>query len=553
MAGAALAVREAGANTTVEKQDKRMKTLRRLLQIAWAIGGHFLWWGLVRLHLLRPVQTPARRLAAVLEGLGTTFIKLGQGLSLRRDILPDDYVEALQSLQDRVRPFPTEAARHEIESALGNRIEVLFREFEDEPMAAASIAQVHGAVLPDGRKVIVKVRRPRLREEVLRDTRLLRWVLQVLVLLVPRLHQYDLLEIVRESGLNLLKELDFRQEMRHILRFQAAFKGSATIHIPAAVPELCTESVLVQERSGGRLVTDPAVRSQGPELAVNFFDAYLHQLFVMGLIHGDPHPGNLFIMDDGKICFHDFGLVGYIDKATRRSLAAYFLALINQDGEWLLDAYLDLGMLSEEVDRRQAQRGLEELMQEYATLPLKEWSLATAMLAAVRMGWGYQLRLPYNLLILMRALFLIDATLRTLDPEFNVIAYLQERGATLMRTALKEGSESSLARMKYEALVLGQELPGAVARLLRGVREHGPEIPLRHHGLRDFEQHMDRSSNRIALALVALGLYIAASLLAQGDIPPLLGGMPLVAVIGYGLALWVTYRLLRGISRSGRL
>ncbi len=531
-----------------------MKTLKRFFQIAWALGGHFLWWGLVWLHVLKPSLSPAQRLSRVLERLGTTFIKLGQGLSLRRDILPDDYVEALQSLQDQVRPFPSELARREVEAALGSSIDKLFREFDSEPLAAASIAQVHKAVLPDGRRVIVKVRRPGLRDEVLQDIRLLSWVLRVVLLLAPRLQQYDLLEIVRESGVNLLKELDFRSEMRNILRFQAAFQGSETIHIPAAVPELCTETVLVQELSGGRLITDPSLREQGPQLAINFFDAYLHQLFVMGLIHGDPHPGNLFIMDDGKICFHDFGLVGYIDMATRRSLAAYFLALINQDGEWLLDAYLDLGMLSGEIDQRQVQRGLEELMQEYAALPLKEWSLATAMLAAVRMGWGYQLRLPYNLLILMRALFLIDSTLRTLDPEFNVIAYLQDRGKSLMRTALKEGGgEAVSARMKYEALVLGQELPGAVARFLRGMREHGPEIPLRHHGLRDFERHIDRSSNRIALALVALGLYIAASLLAQSTMPPLLGGMPLVAVIGYGLALWVTFRLLHGISRSGRL
>ncbi len=530
-----------------------MKTLRRLFQIAWRLGIHLLWWGLVRLHLLRPRETPAQRLCRLLEGLGTTFIKLGQGLSLRRDILPEEYVQALQSLTDQVQPFPAQVARRMIEEALGRPVEDLFIRFEDRPLAAASIAQVHVAELPGGRRVIVKVQRPQLRAQVTRDIRLLRGVLRVLLWLAPPLRQYDLPELIRESGAQLLKELDFRQEMRHILSFQVAFKDSETVHIPAVFPELCAQTVLVQERSGGRLISDPEVRDRGPQLAVNFFDAYLHQLFVMGLIHGDPHPGNLFIMDDGKICFHDFGLVGYIDKATRRGLAAYFLALLNQDSEWLLDTYLDLGLLSPDVDRRQAQRGLEALMQEYATLPLKEWSLATAMMAAVRMGWGYQLRLPYHLLVLMRALFLVDATLRTLDPEFNVMDYLRERGATLMRSVLKEEGRESSARMKYEALVLARELPAALGRLLRGMREHGPEIPLRHHGLRDFERHIDRSSNRIALALVALGLYIAASLLAQSDIPPRLGGMPLVAVVGYLLALWVTFRLLRGISRSGRL
>ena len=132
--------------------------------------------------------------------------------------------------------------------------------------------------------------------------------LPILLALAPQLQKYSLLEIVRENGLTLMKEMDFRQEMRNIHRFREAFKGSSTVHIPAAIPELCTESVMVQEMSGGRLVTDPSVRKDGPRLATNFSDAYLHQFFVMGCIHADPHPGNLFIMDNGKICFHDFGM-----------------------------------------------------------------------------------------------------------------------------------------------------------------------------------------------------------------------------------------------------
>ncbi|HFQ92118.1 MAG TPA: AarF/ABC1/UbiB kinase family protein, partial [Chromatiales bacterium] len=191
-----------------------MNTLRRFFQIAWAIGTHMLWWGLVRLRVIKPSISPARHLARMLEGLGTTFVKLGQGLSMRQDFLPDEYVQALQSLQDRVQPFPAPIARREIEAALGDTIENLFASFEDEPLAAASIAQVHKATLPGGQRVIVKVRRPGLKDQVSQDIRLLRIVLRILLFLAPQLQRYALPDIVRENALTLMKEMDFRQEMR---------------------------------------------------------------------------------------------------------------------------------------------------------------------------------------------------------------------------------------------------------------------------------------------------------------------------------------------------
>ncbi len=239
--------------------------------------------GLVYTRLLRPSVSPAQRLCQKLEKLGATFVKLGQGLSLRQDILPDDYVKALQSLQNHVPGFDSDIARSEIEQALGDSIENLFAEFDSTPLAAASIAQVHAVRLPDGRNVIIKVRRPGLHSQVLQDVRLLKLVLRTVLALVPQLQAYSLPEIVRESSLNLMKEMDFRQEMRNIQRFREAFKDSSTVHIPAAIPELCTESVMVQEMSGGRQVTDPSVQENGPRLAINFADAYLQQFFCHGL------------------------------------------------------------------------------------------------------------------------------------------------------------------------------------------------------------------------------------------------------------------------------
>ncbi len=530
-----------------------MSGLRRLFQIGFAVAGYLLGWLLVRLHLWRPSVTPAQSLCRAFERLGTTFVKLGQGLSLHRDLLPDEYIRALQGLQDRVAPFPDAVARLEVEQALGKPIAELFAEFEAHPLAAASIAQVHRARLHDGRPVVVKIRRPRIKAQIDRDMRLLRGVLCTLLALLPWLRRYEPLALVDEIRANLLKETDFRREARDTLRFAEAFRGSATVHIPAAIDGLYAESVLVQEMSGGRRVDDPAVRAHGAQLAQALVEAYLQQIFIMGVFHGDPHPGNLFIMDSGKICFHDFGIVGALDPPTRRNLAAFLLAFVHQDSEWMLDAALDLGLLAGALDRAEFRQGMQELIQDYAGLPLKEWSLAEAFVRVARLGRGRNIRIPHNLLVLMRMLYLMENAVRDLDPDFNLLQSMLGKAEEVIRSSAGAGAETGLDRLRFEATAGVHELPSELGAWIHRIRAQGLEMQVQHHGMEELEQNIARASNRVALALVTLGLYIAASLLMQHSIGPRLGGMPLLAAAGYALALWFTWRLVRGISRSGEL
>lgn len=530
-----------------------MSGLKRLFQIGLAIDGYLLWWLLVRLHLWRPSMTPAQRLCRTAERLGTTFVKLGQGLSLHRDLLPDEYIRALQSLQDRVAPFPDEIARREVEQALGKPIPELFAEFEAHPLAAASIAQVHRARLRDGRRVVVKIRRPHIRTQIDRDMRLLRGVLRVLLALLPWLRRYEPLALVDEIWATLRRETDFRREARNTLRFVEAFRGSATVHVPAVIDGLYTESVLVQELSGGRRVDDPTLRAQGPQLAQALVEAYLQQLFVMGVFHGDPHPGNLFIMDSGRICFHDFGIVGALDPPTRRKLAAFLLAFVHQDSEWMLDAALDLGLLAGVMDRAEFRQGLLEIIQDYAGLPLKDWSLAEAFVRVARLGRGRNIRIPHNLLVLMRMLYLMENAVRDLDPDFNLLQSLLGKAEEVLGSSAGAGVETGLTRLRFEAAAGVRELPAELGAWVHRIRAQGLEMQVQHHGMEELEQHIARGSNRVALALVTLGLYIASSLLMQHSIGPRLGEMPALAAAGYALALWFTWRLARGISRSGKL
>ncbi len=375
------------------------------------------------------------------------------------------------------------------------------------------------------------------------------------VAVAPRLRRVQPLRLLEEIGANIRKEADFRQEARNIRRFREAFRDWPALYMPDAVEGLCTEAVLVQEMSGGLGIDDPSV--DGPRLAQVLVDAYLHQFFDLGVFHGDPHPGNLFVTPDGRLCFHDFGLIGYLDGRTRRALGVFLQAFVAQDAAWMLDAAVDLGLLGGAIDRPGFVRGIEGILADYASLPLKDWSLAEAALRVARLGSGENFLIPQNLVVLIRALFLVESALRTLDPDFRILDTLLARGQEAMEGVLRSGAAGpALTRLKTEVALTAQDLPGLVAAWLhRAQREDGgPLLVMRHEGLESLEAHLDRTGNRLALAMVTLGLYVAASLLMLHSAGPrVFGDLPLFALLGYALALWLSFRLVRAISRSGRL
>ncbi|BCH25050.1 hypothetical protein MesoLjLb_48350 [Mesorhizobium sp. L-8-3] len=277
----------------------------------------------------------------------------------------------------------------------------------------------------------------------------------------------------------------------------------------------------------------------------------------MGVFHGDPHPGNLFITKDRRICFHDFGLIGFLDRATRRKLAAFTSAFIHQDADWLLDASIDLGVLGGEMDRGVFRRGLAEILADYAGLPLKDWSLAEAFLRITRLGRAQNVLVPLDLLILMRTLFLAEHAVRILDPEFQLLETLQAKGPEVLNAAMEQANwMGTFDRLKLDMLTATQDLPPMLRSWVRQLMEEGGGLSLSLHvrELKDLNEHIDRSSNRLALGLVTLGLYVAGSLLMQHSIGPrIFGDFPLLAAFAYLIALWFTIRLVRAIAQSGKL
>lgn len=529
-----------------------MQLLVRLWQVNSALWGHLGWLVLVRAGLLRSTIAPSLSFAATLGKLGTTFVKLGQGLSLHGELLPDDYIHALQKLQDRVAPFPSALARAEIERSLNRPLEELFARFDEEPMAAGSIAQVHRAVMKDGREVVVKVRRPGIRRQIDEDIRILRWSVRFFLAILPRLRRFDPMDLIDELSRNLHKEIAFRHEALNIVRFAELFRDSLTVYVPGVIGNLNTDWVLIQEMSAGKRIDDPSLLADGPRLAHNMVDAYVYQFFNVGIFHDDPHPGNVFVMSDGRICLHDFGLIGFLDTATRVNLAALMQSFVKQDADWLLDAYLDLGMLEGKLNRTEFRYGMQELIQDYARMPFRDWSFGAAFLRIARIGKGQNIRIPHHLLVLLRAVFLMESSVRKLDPEFNLFEGLFIRAADTAKSVVQPANFDDLAaRLKYESLLSLKELPDGLSRMMHRMRSEGVGFTFHHSGLDQLQQEIDRANARIALAIITLGLYIAASLLMQHSIGPRIAGMPVLAAIGYAMAVWFTLRIARDTSRSG--
>jgi ubiquinone biosynthesis protein len=521
--------------------------IARALRIVWAAVGFVS--ALLVARARRSNDGAAARLRRTLESLGPTFVKLGQALSQRRDLLSRAWTDELARLQDHVAPFPGDAAADEITLALGRRPEALFAEFDAEPMAAASIAQVHRAALTDGRAVVVKVLRPGVRAQIDRDMRILLLLARIATAFVPYLRSRRAAELTQELWRNLRLETDLLQEARNIRRFARAFAGSSSVFIPGVVDEFSATTVLVQEYSHGLDIGDPALAPQAGRLSDAFIDFYLQQFFRLGVFHADPHPGNIFVLADGRLCFHDFGAIGFLDTAARRALEGFVLAFAHQDARWITDTAIDLGLLNPAADRAAIVRGVEAILSDLQGLPLQDWSMAALMLQVVRLGGGDGAALPPHLAVLVRTVFTAEGALRTLDPALDVVGAMRSGGERLLAGGFGAGEPGRFDRLKWEAALAVRAAPGMAAAALHGLG-NGRGLALHVPEAAQVAGRLGRAADRIAVALVTLGLYIAASLLMQHSIGPrILGDLPLLAAIGYALALWFTLRLVIGIGR----
>lgn len=503
-----------------------------------------------------PEQTRGARLRAALEALGPTFVKLGQILSTRPDIVPEDVVEELSLLQDHVPPVPVDQVIPVVEAELGRPLSEAFASFDPEPLAAASIGQVHRATLPDGTGVAVKVRRPGVEEVVETDLE----ILQDLARLIEerwRPERISPVAFVDEVARVLRREMDYRLEAGNIQRFRRAWAGDPRVRIPRVYWDLTTSRVLVMEYLSGVKVDDRAglerLGVDPRQIARLGAEIFLQQVLIDGVFHGDPHPGNLLVLDDGSLGMLDFGIVGRLDQELLDAVADLFVGVTRRDTERIVRGLTRVGAVGDDVDPRALRRDLSDLIDRHYGKTLQQMELGPIVQEILRLAHRHQLRLPEDLLLLAKALVTIEGVGKHLDPDFNALEIAEPFARELMERQLDPAAVARRALAEAGAYLqllgrLPERVDESLSRLVRGEIQ----IQFVHKGLDPTVQRLERTSNRVAMSVVLAALILGSAIILQAHAGPTVWGVPVLGVLGFVMAAFLGLGLVIGILRSGR-
>ncbi|AGT32072.1 ABC transporter [Geobacillus genomosp. 3] len=505
----------------------------------------------------REGKTVGERIRLVLEELGPTFVKLGQIASTRPDLIPDHIIRELEKLQDQVPPFPFADVRQIVETELGGPLEVLFRSFADTPLAAASLGQVHRAVLPSGQPVAVKVQRPHISARIETDLE----ILQDLAMLAERrldwAASYRLSEIVDELAKSLRQELDYTIEARHAAAFAEQFAGDPTVYVPGVFWDYTTKNVLTMEYVEGiKLGEIERLKAEGHSfktLAERLTTAVLKQMFEYGFFHGDPHPGNVFVLPDGALVFIDFGLMGRLRPNVKHHLSSLIIALMRQSTDGVLDAIYGLGLVPDGADEGKLRDDIDELREKYYGVPLGEISLGEAVEDLLTVAFRHGIRIPSDLTLLGKALLTVEGVVETLDPQFRIMDVAEPFGRKLLKDRLRPDrvAETAWRRVAdYGGMLL--RLPDSLKELTKVMRRGKLQLEMTAPDLETLLHKLDQVSGRLSSSLVLLsfsiimaGVMVASSL---GRPSALLRNVPMTD-IGIGMAAlmigWLLYVLFR--------
>ncbi|MCE9583036.1 MAG: AarF/ABC1/UbiB kinase family protein [Planctomycetes bacterium] len=525
-------------------------------------GASHLLLKVITFNRYRPNEghTTEERIRMAMEELGPTFVKLGQILATRPDLVPLSLVTELRRLEDRVPPFGADAAVAEVEIELKGKIGDVFATFEREPLAAGSIAQVHRATLKSGHKVVVKVRRPGLERMIKTDIDIMAKLAQLLEENLPESRPYHPKAVVAEFARSIVREIDFTLEAFSMQKFARNFAGDERFVVPQVYPELCTKKMLTVEYIDGTKITNlEELRKLGhdlPKLARNGVHYVLLQIFKYGFFHGDPHAGNFFVLPGDKLCLIDYGLMGTLDQERLDELLGFMSGVVGKDAEKVIRAFRHMGIVGDDVDMRRLRMDAQDLIERYAEIPLGRVDMGRFFAELYETLARHQVRVPPDIHLLGKALATAEGIARQLDPALDLITEIRP---FIIKTYLEH-----LARFK----VLGREmrhavedygeflrvLPGEASRILKQLRRGEFEVAAH---LRDQERLVrdgNRSSNRVATGLVMAGAMIGSSVLVTQMSGPVWHGIALsqmVGGVGFLIAGFLGLTLMAAMWRSG--
>ena len=503
------------------------------------------------------------RLRLMFEELGPTFIKLGQVLACRPDMLPIEYSRELTKLTDAVAPFPTKRAKEIIEQDLHGPIARIFAAFDDIPVAAASIAQVHRATLLDGTEVMVKVQRPDIDEIIDRDISIMRGIADLIEARVPELAPYNVPGIVDEFAHTIKKELDFFIEAANAAQLRNNFDKSDVLYIPRIFSELSTKRVLVLERIEGIRINDFQRLDEAGfdrrEIALKGAAAFFKMVLRDGLFHADPHPGNIFVLPDGRLGLVDFGIMGRVTEENMELFANIFVALAEHNYDALVRQYMSLGFVSEEslnIEKfeREMKEDLAELLEPYYGMQVKQIDFGAYIDRVTHILLRHKLRQPSNLYLVDKALITLEGLLKQLDPSFNYFEAAQPYVAELVgrrRNPLR--AVQAIRKNMADFADIFTQLPRQMKATYRKFMQGDIKVNIHHEGLNQLIKDLDKASNRLSFSIITAAIIVASSIIIHSGTGPMLFGLPTFGLIGYVIAALLGLWILVGILRSGQL
>ena len=504
-------------------------------------------------------HTHEARIRMALTELGPTFIKLGQLMSTRPDVVGVKLAEELRRLQCDVPADNPKIVRETVEYELGQPIEDLFAYFDDEPLASASIGQVHRAKLQSGEQVAVKLQHEGIESKVREDLDILAGMAQLAERL-PEFAPYRPVATVAEIQRALRRELDFGREERNLLQFYIQFADHAIVRIPKPYGELSTPRVLTMELIEGIKLSDtPSIVDGGfdaEQLAHRGAELYMQMIFDNGVYHADPHPGNLLVLSGNVIGLLDFGNVGRLDDRLREDFEEMLLAIVGRDAEHLAQIITRVGNVPHDLDERALRADVADFVADYGTQSLERFDLSGALNEILEMIHRYEISLPGQAVLLIKTLVTLDGTARLLSPKFNLIEVMTPfRKKILWRRLSPARRMKKLHRLYSEFEYLAEVLPRRMLEIMDQVRQGKLDVHLEHRGL-------SPSVNRLVLGMLASALFLGSSLMLSQNVPPLLFreesvlGLRNISILGLSgclISLLLGLRLLRAIGKSGHL
>jgi ubiquinone biosynthesis protein len=506
-------------------------------------------------------QTPLpMRVRLTLEELGPTFVKLGQILSTRPDIIPLKYIKELEKLQDEVPPYSYDLVVQMVQKELGANVSELFQSFDEKPFAAASLGQAHKAILKEDKvKVVVKVQRPDMEKIIETDLDILFYLTRLAERYIPESRLYDPVGVAEEFAKTIRMELDYGTEGRNAERFRKNFKEDKTVYVPKVYWELSSKYILTMEYIEGIKINhlkelDKAGYNR-KKLAENGAKAFMKQMLIDGFFHADPHPGNILVMENEIIGFMDFGMMGKIDKESREKYIDLLIAVLEYDSNKTLAGMLELGFTSQEtIDTRSLKMDIADILDQYYDKTLKEIKLGEFITQLVQISIKYHIKMPAELTLLGKSLITIEGIGLALDPDFN----LTEIAKPYVKDIILERKSPQHLLLKlsndlsefYNLMFL---IPKQLSKTLKKMEEGIFKLELQHRGLENLINALDKATNRLSYSLILVAIIIGSSLIMQTDKGPQFMGFPVIGVIGFLISGILGLGLVIMILRSGKM